>query len=78
MSRMVDGLEKRNLAVRVAKGSHKRHKLVYLTKLGRQRIEKLNPIAGELLETAFQGVARTQLTMTLETLQTIIKNTESS
>jgi Transcriptional regulators len=73
-SRMVDGLEKRNLAVRVPDKYDKRQKLVYLTKLGEKRVEQLGPLVRDFVEIALKGVTRKQIETTSETLHVIIAN----
>jgi DNA-binding MarR family transcriptional regulator len=74
MSRMVDGLEKRNLAVRVPDKYDKRQKLVYLTKLGKRRNEQMVPLVDKFIETVFKGVNKKQIESTLETLRAIFGN----
>lgn len=74
MSRMVDGLEKRNLAVRVAAKDDKRQRLVYLTRFGRKQVEQLQPMVDELIGALFKGVSAKQTEVALECLQTLIRN----
>ena len=52
-TRMVDGLERRNLVVRVPDRSDSRQKLVYLTRLGRQRLAELDVFADEFVTGVF-------------------------
>lgn len=77
VTRMIDGLEKRNLVVRVADRDDKRNRLVYLTKLGRKRIEDLDPVVQEFHARMMNGVTQPQIQAALRVLKTIIANAES-
>ena len=55
-SRMIDGLEKRNLVLKVNDKRDNRQKLVYLTHLARERLEVLHKMADNLKETAFAKI----------------------
>lgn len=74
ISRMVDGLEKRNLAVRVSDKYDKRQKLVYLTKLGKKKVEQLGPLVEDFMEILVKGITRKQIETTSEILRVIIAN----
>lgn len=50
ITRMLDGLERRNLVVRVPDRTDSRQKLVYLTKLARQRLAEMETFATDFLE----------------------------
>jgi DNA-binding MarR family transcriptional regulator len=76
VTRMIDGLEKRNLVVRVADRSDKRNRLVYLTKLGRKRIEELEPVVQGFYSRMLRDISPAQVDVTLNTLRAIIANTE--
>jgi DNA-binding MarR family transcriptional regulator len=71
MSRMVDGLEKRNLATRISDKTDKRQKLVYLTKLGKKRNAEMAPLIEKFIQEAFSGVQNKNIEVTLETLKAI-------
>jgi DNA-binding MarR family transcriptional regulator len=77
VTRMIDGLEKRNLVVRVADRGDKRNRLVYLTQLGKKRVQELGPIVLEFYDKLLHGTSESHLDVTLKTLRTIIKNAES-
>jgi DNA-binding MarR family transcriptional regulator len=77
MSRMVDGLERRNLAIRVPDKYDKRQKLVYLTKLGRKRNEEMIHLIDKFVEMFFRRVNKKQVESTLETLQLIFADKAS-
>ena len=76
VTRMIDGLEKRNLVVRVADRSDKRNRLVYLTKLGKKRIEELEPVVRGFYSKILRDITQAQVDVTLKTLRTIIANAE--
>ncbi len=76
VTRMIDGLEKRNLVVRVADRGDKRNRLVYLTKLGKKRVEELEPIVQEFYRKVLDGISQPNMEVTLKTLQAIIANTD--
>jgi MarR family transcriptional regulator, organic hydroperoxide resistance regulator len=68
ISRMVDGLEKRNLAVRIADKNDKRQKFVYLTKLGKKRNEEMVPLIDKFISELFKDVSNKEIEVTLNTL----------
>ena len=74
ISRMVDGLEKRNLAIRIPDKYDKRQKLIYLTNLGKKRNEEMIPLLNRFLKDMFRGVNMKQAESTLEILQKIFDN----
>ena len=74
ISRMVDGLEKRNLAIRIPDKYDKRQKLIYLTKLGKKRNEEMIPLLDKFLNDMFQGVSKKQTESALEILHKIFNN----
>lgn len=71
MSRMVDGLEKRNLAIRISDKADKRQKLVYLTKLGKKRNAEMAPLIERFIQKAFYGLQNKNIEVTLDTLKSI-------
>jgi len=77
VTRMVDGLERRNLVVRIADKSDGRNRLVYLTKLGKKRIEELDPVVQDYYGKMLDGINPSQMRVTLKTLRTIIANAEN-
>ena len=74
MTRMVDGLEKRNLVVRVPDQNDGRSKLVYLTRQGREMAERLKSQAGSFDETAFKGLTVKQIEEATTILSKITQN----
>ena len=78
MTRMVDGLERRKLVVRVADQSDRRNKLVYLTPQGRQVIAKLEVLArAEFESVAFKNLTEEEVNQATEVLYKIISNLNS-
>jgi hypothetical protein len=49
---------------------------VYLTKLGKKRIEELEPIVLGFYDRMLHGITRSQIDETVKTLRTIIRNAE--
>ncbi len=76
MSRMVDGLEKRNLVVRVKDKEDNRQRLIYLTHLGKERLVNLRPIGDEFHDLIYKGLDKAEILSCLETLDKILKNLE--
>jgi len=74
MTRMIDGLEKRNLVLRVPDRSDGRLKLVYRTKKGRQITENLEKHAIEFEETAQIDLTEKQINDTVKVLLKITAN----
>lgn len=74
ISRMVDGLEKRNLVVRIPDKIDKRQKLLYLTKLGRDRIQDLEPIGELLLGKMYKDISDDEVKESLSTVTKMIQN----
>ena len=55
VTRLIDGLEKKNLIVRIQDKEDRRKNLIYLTNEGKAVREKLMPIAARTLEVAVEG-----------------------
>jgi DNA-binding MarR family transcriptional regulator len=75
-SRMIDGLEKRNLVVRIPDKTDKRRKLLYLTNLGKERIMQLRPLAEKFVKTLYINISNEEIEATLDTLNKVLKNLE--
>jgi DNA-binding MarR family transcriptional regulator len=73
-ARMIDGLEKRNLAVRVPDKIDRRQNMIYLTHEGKSLCPKLIEVVDEVHEEALKGVTKKQLTACKEVLDIIKKN----
>lgn len=71
MTRMVDGLERRSLVVRVPDKTDGRSKLVYLTRRGRQRTAELEDLKQQFMRDAFKGLTRAEITKATKVLERI-------
>jgi len=74
MTRMVDGLERRNLVVRVPDKSDGRNKMVFLTREGRNMVADLEEHKRQFEKQALAGVTKAQLSGASETLSRICRN----
>jgi len=74
MSRMVTGLEKRNLAVRIPDRIDHRQKLVYLTKTGRSRLKDLDTLGDEFEKRASAGLNPAKIKKSVELLEKLAAN----
>lgn len=61
ITRMLDGLERRNLIARVPDKSDNRQKLVYLTKLAHQRLEEIETFAADFIARISEGEKDTEV-----------------
>jgi DNA-binding MarR family transcriptional regulator len=77
MSRMIAGLEERDLVVRRASPSDARSRLVYLTRLGKSLEPKLVPVAQQIVSRMNAGIPERDLLTTRRTLQRIFENLQS-
>ena len=73
-TRMIDGLEKANMVVRITDKQDARRKLVYLTKKGRDKVEEIHKMADEFTAVMSRGVTEEQIRTTVFTLNTMIAN----
>lgn len=74
MTRLIHGLEKKNLAVRVAKDSDQRNKLVYLTKKGRELPKKLTRLAKDTLQEAQNGISASEIEICKNVMLRVLEN----
>ena len=74
MTRMIDGLERRNLVVRVPDKTDGRNKLVYLTHEGRRITEDLDEHAGKFEARAFAGLTDKELAEVARVLEQVSRN----
>lgn len=74
ITRLVDGLEKRNLVVRISDKNDRRNKLIYLTKEGKNVKIQLTKIAEDLLDDMQQNIDKTDLDNCKQVLQQVFKN----
>ena len=76
ISRMIDGLEKRNLVVRIPDKIDGRQKILYLTKLGKNRIDQLAPQQEAFHNIIYHNVRPAELNAALGILKRIADNLE--
>lgn len=74
ITRLVDGLEKRNLVVRIADKNDRRNKLIYLTKEGKQVKAELSKIATQTLVDLQQNIVSNELEICKKVLRQVFKN----
>ncbi|MFZ5979376.1 MAG: MarR family winged helix-turn-helix transcriptional regulator [Candidatus Zixiibacteriota bacterium] len=74
-TRMVDGLQKRNMVVKVPDKKDNRQKLVYKTNLANQKIEELKKTAmPELEKIAYKNLDEEERNRTIKVLQKMAEN----
>lgn len=74
MTRILDGLERRQLVMRKRDEHDRRCSRIYLTEQGRDLQEGILRVAGQLAERAYQGLSEEQITQFKEMLSTIYAN----
>lgn len=74
VSRMIDGLERMNLAVRIPDKNDRRKKLIYSTKLGRSLHESLMSAISQIQATAYEGLGLDAVKSSLKTLKRMFNN----
>ncbi|MFH1700266.1 MAG: MarR family transcriptional regulator [Candidatus Zixiibacteriota bacterium] len=72
--RMIDGLEKRNLAVRVPDKTDRRQNMIYLTHEGKSLCPKLMKVVDQMHEEALKGISKNRLMACKEVLEIIMNN----
>ena len=76
ISRMIAGLEKRNLVVAIVNKEDKRQKLLYLTNLGKERLAMVSTRGEQFYGTVYRGLDNDQIDSCYRALQKIITNLE--
>lgn len=74
ISRMIKGLERRNLVIRVPDKTDGRNKLVFLTHAGREMIDMVQVHTSEFDELAYRGISKKEIAETERVLNKIIAN----
>lgn len=74
ISRLINGLERKNLVVRIVDASNKRNNQIYLTHLGKSLKEKLIPMSYETVEQAQDGIPQDKIALCKEVLHQLIDN----
>ena len=77
ISRMVDGLEKRNLVVRVQDKVDKRQKFMYLTNLGKERLVSIHKLDEEFFPLLYKGISNKEMDISLKVMNAIVANIEN-
>jgi len=73
-SRMTDGLEKRNLLVKVADRQDSRQKTLHLTRLGHETLEYLDHFKQGFISVLFDGVDEESIQQANGTLRKMMEN----
>ena len=74
MTRLIDGMEKHDLVVRIPDKQDKRQKLIYLTNKGKKLQSQLMTIVEATLEQAETGISAAQLKLCMDVLCKIYSN----
>ena len=74
ITRMVDGLERLNLVVRVHSREDRRKRLIYLTDPGKQKIKEVKGFKPEILKVAIKGIDKEELRTTQKVLTKVFEN----
>jgi len=74
ITRMVDGLERRNLVVRVSSREDRRKKLIYLTSLGKKKLEEIKEFEPIAINEAYKDISDQDMQTTLKVLERVLKN----
>jgi len=78
VSRMITGLEHKDLVVRMPDKTDNRQKLIYLTQSGRQRLVLIESLAKDWLDVAYVGVSKKDLQEITDALMRLAKNLEKA
>ena len=71
LSRMIDNLENRNLVIKITDKKDKRKKLIYLTPLGRNKIEEVVKFSDDYFYQMFQDIKAENLEICQQTIKSI-------
>ncbi len=75
-TRMIEGLEKRNLVVKVPSRTDARRKLLYLTHLAKEKLKDLAPFAAEVEKIAMKGLDADDVKRAQDVLDRMASNLE--
>ena len=75
---LIDGLEKRNLVVRIPDAKDRRVKRIYLTAKGKELKNDINEVAEENNEFAQQGIDEQEIELIKNIMRRILKNVSNS
>lgn len=76
ITRLINGLEKKNLVVRIHDRTDHRNKLIYLTKKGKELPEVLAGLAKKTLKQALAGIPEDEIETCKKVLCRVIQNIE--
>lgn len=74
MTRMIDGLERRNLVIRITDKQDRRNKLVYLTHQGREMIQQVGEHASQFESMVYKGMSEEKVALAIEVLEQMNRN----
>ena len=74
MTRLIDGMERLNLVVRISSKEDRRINLIHLTRTGRDIEEKSRFIANKTLKEALKGLTIEEMSISQETLRKVFAN----
>ncbi len=77
-SRMIGGLERRNLVVRVPDPQDERQKRVYLTRLAHDRLSELDELRDEFKNTVIGSISKADQELTMRVLNQLADRLEES
>ena len=77
-TRLINGLEKRNLVVRIPDTIDRRQKLIYLTPKGKELQKDLIRLAQKTLDEAQQGIEPAHIDICKNVLQRVYRNLSNS
>lgn len=75
-TRLIDSIEKANLAVRVPDKNDRRSNMIYLTSKGKETVFKYAPIAQKTQEAALKGIDPEEIRIFRQVLDRIYQNVE--
>ncbi len=75
-SRMVSGLEKKSLVLRVPDRDDNRQKLIYLTRSAKELMDSLEPVRREFAQFVYGGIRKEDIEKAVETLGQMADNLE--
>ena len=74
ITRLIDGMEKRNLVVRIPDKKDGRQKLIYLTNKGKELQQRLLHLVKKTLQEAREGINETDLKTCKDVLRQVARN----
>ncbi|MEM8898423.1 MAG: MarR family winged helix-turn-helix transcriptional regulator [Bacteroidota bacterium] len=77
VTRAINGLEKRNMVLRVPDKQDKRHNLIYLTQLGKDLKEVIMPIMSGIIQKALTDIEEGELQTCMKVLSKVYDNLHS-